>query len=296
MKKVLLIGSVVTDLFGKVTRMPKGNEDFNLLEQNSRIGGSVVTCSAVLNGFNFPYDTTCMIGTGVYGEFAEAYCTKENIPYVKSEDTAGCMMTITDGVGHTSVLKAPGCEYEVDEEYIFNLDPQEIGLAVLFDDVLNGESCDVIFRALEDLGVPVLTVLSENIAGVDEEVLDGLFALNPSLFVKDDAIGMLMGDETDLSQLAEELYEETHASVYLPVEKEGIFCRNEDGSFIAPMNRRVNMDHVIAAFVTAVIAGIDEKNALMFALHFGTLRAKGLPTPFDYEEQKHRLVEILKGC
>ena len=96
MKKVLLIGSVVTDLFGKVTRMPKGNEDFNLLEQKNRIGGSVVTCSAVLNGFHFPFDTTCMIGTGVYGEFAAAYCAKENIPYVKSEDTAGCTMTIAD--------------------------------------------------------------------------------------------------------------------------------------------------------------------------------------------------------
>ena len=36
MKKVLLMGSMMSDVYGKVTRMPKGNEDFNLLEQKMR--------------------------------------------------------------------------------------------------------------------------------------------------------------------------------------------------------------------------------------------------------------------
>lgn len=296
MKKVLLIGSVMSDVYGRVTRMPKGNEDFNLLEQKTRVSGSVVTAAAILNGFSFPFDTTCMIGAGVYGDLAADFCRKENISFVPSEDMAGCTMTIEDSFGQKSVFKVPGCEYEVDEEHLFQLDPSEIGLAVVFDDILSGESCDVLFRALEDLGVPVLVVLSENILGVSEEVLDGLFALEPSLFVGKDAMRVLMNDETDLSDLGDDLFEETHASIYLPMEKEGVYCRNADGSFIAPENKKVNMDHVIGAFITALIAGVDEKNALMFALHFGTLRSKGLPTAFDYQEQKHRLVEILKGC
>ena len=296
MKKVFLMGSMMSDVYGKVTRMPKGNEDFNLLEKKTRVSGSALTCASILNGFSFPFDTTCMIGTGVYGEPVADYCHKENIPFVRSEDTAGCTMTLVDVSGQKSVFKVPGCEYEVDEEQLLQLDPSEIGLVVVFDDILTGGSCDELLRALEDLNVPILAVLSENILGVPEEVLDGLFALEPSLFVGKEAMSVLVDGETDLADLADDLYEETQASIFLPMDQEGIYCRNVDGSFIAPNNKRVNVDHVIGAFVTAMIAGVDEKNALMFALHFGTLRSKGLPTAFDYEEQKHRLVEILKGC
>ena len=89
MKKVLLMGSMMSDVYGKVTRMPKGNEDFNLLEKKTRVSGSALTCASILNGFSFPFDTTCMIGTGVYGEPVADYCHKENIPFVRSEDTAG---------------------------------------------------------------------------------------------------------------------------------------------------------------------------------------------------------------
>ena len=73
MKKVLLMGSMMSDVYGKVTRMPKGNEDFNLLEKKTRVSGSALTCASILNGFSFPFDTTCMIGTGVYGEPAVSY-------------------------------------------------------------------------------------------------------------------------------------------------------------------------------------------------------------------------------
>ena len=76
MKKVLLMGSMMSDVYGKVTRMPKGNEDFNLLEKKTRVSGSALTCASILNGFSFPFDTTCMIGAGVYGDLAADYCRK----------------------------------------------------------------------------------------------------------------------------------------------------------------------------------------------------------------------------
>lgn len=297
MKKVLVLGSIVTDLYNTVQRLPQANEPFEIAEGKIRTSGSAYTCGCILNGFGFPYVSLSVIGSGVYGDAAAKECDEKGIPYIRSEDIAGCTYTLEDRSGQKTSIAVPGCEYETDYSFFQDLDKDEISMAVVFGGMLCGESSEDLIRGLEDLSVPVLFIPTDRIFEADEDAVNALLQLNPSVFMSDEQGCYLCGEDyEELSQMAEDVYTQLKQPVYVYQPKEGVYCTDGEETWIAPADRKgENPDHVIGAFVTALSCGVDSKNAMMFAMHFGTLRRKGMPTAFDYEEQKHRLVEILKG-
>ncbi|MGM9941726.1 MAG: hypothetical protein ACI32N_07055 [Bulleidia sp.] len=296
MKEILLMGSVVTDLYSRVRRLPKGNEDFQPLENRTGLSGSAYVSALVLNGFGFPYDCTALIGSGVYGDQCAQLCDQLDIPYYRSEETAGCTLTMEDDDGQISRMAAPGCEYEIDAEILQDLDPDETAFAVIFGDVLAGDSCEEILRGLEDLGCRIIFVPTDSIDDVREEVLDALYALNPVILATDTQ-GYYLCQEaySDMKEVADALHAKTAAPVYLFQNERGIFAGNDSGTFYAPQEKKVNPELVFAGVIAALYACIDEKNAMMFALQFAALRKKGMPTTYDYEMMKHRLSELIRN-
>lgn len=296
MKEILLMGSIVTDLYSRVRRLPKGNEDFNVLDSRTGISGSAYINALVLSGFGFSYDCTALIGSGVYGDQCAQHCDALNIPYYRSEDIAGCMMTLEDDDGQISRIAAPGCEYELDGEIFQDMESEEIAFTVLYGDVLTGESCDEILRGLEDLDSRIIFIPTDSIDDVREDVLEALYALNPVILATDTQ-GYYLCQEmhSDMKEVADSLHAKTEASVYLFQNERGIFVRNSDGSFYAPEENKLNFELVSGGILSALYAGIDEKNTMMFALQFASLRRKGLPTQYDYEIMKHRLSELIRN-
>lgn len=298
MKKVLLIGSLMTDICQSVRRLPKGNEEFSFLnDDKKRVKGSCfVTCN-VLNGFGFDYESFPLVGSGVYGDFVAEECDRLDIPYIRSEETAGCTFTLIDEMGEESTMCAEGCEYEFDYSVLQDSDPDEIAFATVFGDVLCGENGDDILRGLEDLNVPILFVPAGRTDLFDLPIAEPLMQLHPMMFMSDTE-GYYLSHEKfkDMKDVADWIYDSSANTVYIFQNERGVFAKDEEGTWFAGESSFMQYEHVLAGFVSAKLAGVDDRNAMMFATRFGTLRKKGLPLPFDYEEQKHRLVELIKGC
>lgn len=298
MKKVLLIGSLVTDVYQSVRRLPKGNEEFSFLnDDKKRVKGSCYVICNILNGFGFDYESFPIVGSGVYGDYVAEECDRENIPYIRSEETAGCTFTLMDDTGEESTMVAEGCEYEFDYSVLQDSDPEEIAFAVVFGDVLCGENGDDILRGLEDLSVPVLFIPAGRIDLFELPIAEPLMQLHPMMFMSDTE-GYYLSDEKfhDMKDVAEWIYDKSGNNVYIFQNERGVFAKDKEGTWFAGESSFMQYEHVLSAFITAKLAGVDDRNAMMYAVHFGTLRKKGLPVAFDYEEQKHRLVELIKGC
>lgn len=298
MKKVLLIGSLVTNVYQSVRRLPKGNEEFSFLsDDKKRVTGSCyVTCN-ILNGFGFDYESFPIVGSGVYGDFVAEECDKENIPYIRSEETAGCTFTLIDDNGEESTMVAEGCEYDFEYSVLQDSDSEEISFAVVFGDVLCGENGDDILRGLEDLNVPVLVIPAGRVDLFELAIAEPLMQLHPMMFMSDTEGYYLSGEKfRDMKDVADWIYDKTSNNVYIFQNERGVFAKDKEGTWFAGESSFMQYEHVISAFITAKLAGVDDRNAMMFSTHFGTLRKRGLPVAFDYEEQKHRLVELIKGC
>lgn len=298
MKKVLLIGSLVTDVRQSVRRLPKGNEEFQFLNEGKmRLSGSGYIPCNILNGFGFDYEFFPLVGSGVYGDFASEESDRMDIPYIRCDETAGCTFTIQDELGEESTMIAEGCEYEFDYTILQDSDPEEIAFAVVFGDLLCGDNGDDVLRGLEELNVPVLYVTAGRADLFELPIADSFMQLHPMFFITDTEGYYLSGEQYhDMKDVADWVYEKTGNSVYIFQNERGVFAKDKDGTWFASESSYMQFEHVFSAFIVALLAGIDERNGMMFAAHFGTLRRNGLPLKFDYEEQKHRLVELIKGC
>lgn len=297
MKKVLFIGSIITDLNERVVRLPKGNEDFCPISSGQKVSGSCYVPCLVMNGFGFDYEAFPFIGSGVYGDYAASECDRNSIPYIRSEEIAGCYYTMEDNEGETTRMSVPGCEYDFDYSILQDSDPDDLLFVVVYGDMLCGQDGDEIIRCLEDLNLPILFVPTDQIDEVDPELLNELYHLNPDVFASDtQAYYMTQEKHRDMKEVSEAIAEQTHGNVYIFQNKRGVFGKDGTGYWFAGEDHVMNFDTVVSAYIVARASKVDEKNAMMFAVHFGSLRRHGLPKPFDYEEQRHRLVEIIKGC
>lgn len=294
MKKYLLIGSIYTDLVSHVDHLPKGNEDFSADQAEIRTDGTGFRNAYVFSKFGFDYDLIAPVGEGIYGDRVKEDCDSLHIPYIEDEDIAGCTYRLIDCKDEECFFCAPGCEYNYQYSYAQNIDFEDIDTVVVYGDMFTGDGGDDLLASIEDFEKPFWFIPTGRLDEMDPLYAEEILKLKPFLFMTDTEAYYLSNEHSkDLKETAQYFLSITEKPVLIFKNCEGVYYADSEEVFFAPESHRMNPIILISAYLAATYAGVDKKNSLMFAVHFASIRGNDLPTDFDFEEQKHRLVGMI---
>ena len=262
----MIIGSVHTDLMQYVKTLPKGNEEPQILRIDTRIAGAGYEASRVFAGLNFPFHVICDPGISVYGDYARNEAEKLGIALCEgSDEIGGCTFTLIDENGNEGVLCVDGSEYHFSLAQVYDIDPDEYGAVIVCSEMLACEGSEEIIDLLNEMEVPVYLVISERISEIRKDVLEAIYEFEPVLIAKDSDVSELgEGAGTKLDEAARMMHGKTHAPVILLC-KEGALYMDDEDSWMAPETDRPHTGRYAAALAAARMAGVDMKNAMVFA-------------------------------
>ena len=266
MKTAMIIGSVHTDLMEYVKTLPKGNEEPQILSADTRIAGAGYEAARMFSGLNFPFHVISDPGILVYGDFAREEAEKLGIQLCKgSDEVGGCTLTLIDENGNEGVLCVDGSEYHFSLIQVYDVDPAEYGAVIIYSEMLVSGGSEEIIDLLDEMDSPVYLVISERISEIRRDVMEAVFEYHPVLIAKDSDVWALGYDiSPQLDEAARMIHRKTHAPVIL-LSKEGALYTDQTDSWMAPGTERPETDRYAAAIAAARLAGVDMKNAMVFA-------------------------------
>ena len=262
----MIIGSVHTDLMQYVITLPKGNEEPQILRTDTRIGGAGYEAARMFAGLNFPFHVISDPGISVYGDYAREEAEKLGIELCEgSDEIGGCTFTLIDKSGNEGILCLDGSEYHFSLAQVYDIDPDDYGAVIVYSEMLVSDGSEEIIDLLNEMEMPVYLVISERISEIRKDVLEALYGFEPVLIAKDSDVWALNEDTgTQLDEAARMIHKQTHAPVIL-LSKDGALYMDEKDSWMAPGTDRPHTDRYAAALAAARMAGIDLKNAMVFA-------------------------------
>ncbi|MCD7868336.1 MAG: PfkB family carbohydrate kinase, partial [Clostridiales bacterium] len=149
MKKILVIGSTVTDIIVELAdRLPRTGEDVHVKNQRMSLGGCAYNVSDSIRHLGVPYILFSPIGTGVYGQFVREELGKRGItsPLPTPEQDNGCCYCLVESTGERTFICYHGAEYlfrkewfdqipldEIEAVYICGLEIEEAAGPVIID-------------------------------------------------------------------------------------------------------------------------------------------------------------------
>lgn len=272
MKKTLIIGSTHVDILSKVKQLPKGNEEIHITRTKRRVDSPAFTMAKQFRLFDFDFEYLSPLGDGIYAENVKEEAERQNIDMkYHLLGMNGCTYTLMDDNGDTSQIIMPGAEYEFDLSLTEDLYPEEIGNIVLFGEMLTGEdeSIEDLLEALDDLDKPIIFIPNGRSQDIPAEAFQSLLQLKPAIYLTDTEAYYLAGEYSgELRDTADHLFDLTKCRVMIMKQSEGCFVKEEKDVYLAPCKENINIEKHVSLFAIAKQAGVDDKNALMFAYEY----------------------------
>lgn len=128
MKKTLFIGSTVLDMVVRCDHLPATQESINTESIQMSLGGCAYNASNILELLKLPYLLCSGVGDGFFSKCVESLMLEANrTPYVRIKGIDnGCCICLVDKEGERSFLSQHGVEYRFNEEWLQDLDSNEI--------------------------------------------------------------------------------------------------------------------------------------------------------------------------
>lgn len=267
MKKLMIIGSVHTDLIQYVRQLPKGNEAPEVIRNETRVSGGGFAAGRLFSTLGFPFDVFCDPGESVYGQYARKEAEKYGIRLPEgSGEIGGCTYTLIGENGDQGVFCVDGSEYHFSLSMLYDSDPDEYGAVCVFSDMMVCEGCEDVIEALRELELPVYAVFSSRASEVSEEVREALYALEPVMIMRDsDAYEIIERKTSKLEEAAKLIHQDTKAPVILLTKDGSAYYLDDTDSWMAPAKQKGETDLFAAAYIASRMAGVDNKNGMMFA-------------------------------
>ena len=287
MKKVMIIGSVHTDLVQYVRELPRGNENAEVLKSETRIAGGGYAAGSIFHELGFPFQVICDPGDGVYGEYARNEALQNEIELLEgSEETGGCTYTLIDQNGAQGVFLVDGSEYHFSLAQVYDISPDEFGAVLVYSEMLVSEGSEEIIDLLNEMEVPVYVCFSSRTAEISSEMIDALCAFEPVMIMRDEEAYELCGRKAkSADEAAAILNDMSKAPVIILMKKNDVLYLDAQTSWIAPAKQKLHTDTWASAFAAAQMAGVDTKNGMMFANENGA--------SYDAETMKQRLAGMI---
>lgn len=295
MKKVLIFGSAVTELRSYVTRLPKGNEDFETQRSEQTISGAGFVCAYTFSHFGFPYTWITNIGGGVYGDFVKETGKKYNVEIPdKQMDTAGCLYRLMDNDGNSSFMLVPGSEYNFYEEDVENIDIDEYSAILVFGESLTGDGADDLADFVCRCEIPVYFMPGERADDMEEDLLDAMLERADILFANESEAYYLANEEFhDLADCAKKLHSLSQGKIVLLKQGEGLYIYDGEESYIAQENAHLDEVQCACALFASVFAKVDLKNACMYAISYSARLNGSLKKENQFAYERRKLAECI---
>jgi sugar/nucleoside kinase (ribokinase family) len=269
MKKLMIIGSVHTELLTYVKALPKGNEDAEILSMSQRVSGGGYRAAAVFRSLGFPCDVICDPGEGVYGDYARQEALRINLELPQgSGETGGCTYRMEDPEGNDAVFCVDGSEYHFSLAQIYDIDPDEYGAIAVYSEMLAGEDADELIEALRQIELPLYVIWGSRAQEVYNETLEALCGLSPVLILDERDAEELTGRKEKAEETAAALHEITKEAVLLVLDQGVLYSDGQD-VWVAPAKARAEREVYAAYYIASQMAGVDKKNGMMFACEAG---------------------------
>lgn len=269
MKKLMIIGSVHTELLTHVKALPKGNEEAEILSVSQRVSGGGYRSAAVFQSLGFPCDVICDPGEGVYGAYARQEALKINLELPEgSEETGGCTYRMIDPRGNDAVFCVDGSEYHFSLAQIYDIDPADYGAIAVYSEMLAGDYADELIEALREIELPLYVIWGTRAQEVYNETLEALADLSPVMILDERDAEELTGRKKNAEETAASLAEITKEAVLL-LSDEGVLYNDGEDAWVAPCKVKPEREVYAAYYIASQMAGVDKKNGMMFAAEAG---------------------------
>lgn len=272
MKKTLIIGPAYVETVAHVNVLPKGNEDIKILSKEELVTGAGVTTARIFQTLGLDYDLIAPYGDGIYGDFVAQSCKTQNIQLTCHFDGFnGSRYTMQDKNGDVSQFIMPGVEYEFDRCFTDSIYPEEIASVCVYGDMMMGDidSVSDLIETVEDLKKTFYFVPDGCSDSIDTQALEAMLSFHPTLFLSDSEAYYLSGEYSgELRDTSKHIFEKTHAPVMIFKQGEGVFVYDGEECYLAQNKDNIDLIQCFSYFLCAKECGIDQKNALMFALQY----------------------------
>lgn len=124
-QKLLIIGSVTTDIILHVPHLPNTTEDILIQHQQFSLGGCAGNIAMLLHALYIPFDLFVPVGQGMYGDFVFQELQKQGLQSLipRGNEENGCCYCMVDQQGERTFLSYHGAEYRFHKEWFSLLDP-----------------------------------------------------------------------------------------------------------------------------------------------------------------------------
>ena len=290
MKTTLIMAPAYMTIQADVRRLPRGNEELEIIDTKEMCGGFGLLCAEVRQLFCFPYIVASLSGSGMYGEKLREYAETRGIafPYL-SEEEAGSVLVFREPGGRTMTMRVPGCEYDISYYDLAEEDSRDFDKIIISSDMLAGETPEDVLDYLYRAERPVEFVVTDETGSLDPELLEDLFARKPAVILEDIRLAELTGIRDDLKKAAEILQEKTQADCIIVRSGTGVFLLHEGELTLAEETGPVDVQLFAALFSAVRSSGLTTKNSILYALSCAADRytRKHLSEgQWEYEKQK----------
>ena len=284
MKKTLVIGSTVVDVYLNIPNLPRKGEDVNIKASEYRIGGCAYNVYKTLELLKSPALLCSPAGIGVYGRMVREQFHREGLrPIVSLETGNGCCYCLIEPDGERTFLSHHGAEYLFSRSWMQNIDYS------LFDsificgiDVEEPTGNEIVEFVREHPELALYFSPGPRIMHIESEKMEGLLCRRDNdcrgpILHLNDLEAMNFSKKTCVEEAAEFLAKKTNNSVVVTLGDRGCFYLNEEGakgSFI-PGFPAVVVDTVgsgdahCGALIACLKEGMDPEEACLKANRIG---------------------------
>ncbi len=182
MKKILIIGSTVSDIIINIDHLPDSQGDVHVKSQEMALGGCAYNVSDIVRHYKMPYILFSPIGTGLYGDFVRSKLAKKGIssPIPAPAEPNGCCYCFVENSGERTFICHHGAEYLFKPEWFNMINLEEIAAIYVCGLEIEDKTGDIIIDFLESAkGIPVFFAPGPRINCIPEPRMKRLFALHP---------------------------------------------------------------------------------------------------------------------
>ena len=235
MKKLLIIGSTVTDIIINVDFLPSTAQDVHIISQSTSLGGCAHNVSDTVRHFGVPYTLFSPVGTGLYGDYVRSELAKKGLtsPVPTPEQANGCCYCFVETSGERTFIVDRGAEYRFYKEWFDQIHTDEFCGVYICGLELEEPTGDNIVDFLERCGLPVYFATGPRITQINQTQMQRIFALHPLLHLNETEICQYTGIE-NLEDAASYLYNQTGNTIVITLGSNGACFYDETGLHKVP--------------------------------------------------------------
>lgn len=269
MKKLMIIGQVVTEIVARVDTLPKAEEEIHPKQITYRPSGAGLIGASVCESLNMPYQICAYMGSGVYGkDFFASYPLVKQLQQV--QQIAGCVYALIDDDGNYTSMGVEGSQSLFDLSLLDHQD-EKIGMIVCFGTQFQPKFPQKLLSLVQKYQSKVLFVPCGTLGLYDKKILQRILENHVMLYLSESEIA------TSLEETCLQYHQMSQAKVYVLMNNGHTLCFDQDSydlyasEFYDVYNTMGIVENHVIALALCLLSMLNDEQAISFAGYYANL-------------------------